>query len=516
VPVPHARIALDRAFTVAEVPHRLFGSFVEHMGRCVYTGIFEPGHPQADAHGLRRDVLDLTRRIGPTVIRYPGGNFVSGYRWEDGVGPVERRPRRRDRAWHSIESNRFGLGEFARWAELAGTEPMLAVNLGTRGAREARDLVEYANAPAGTRWSDLRVAHGRCVPYGIRLWCLGNEMDGPWQIGHTTARRYGRLAAEAARAMRAVDPGIELVACGSSKPEMRTFGEWERQVLEAAYDQVDHVSAHSYYALTGDDLPSYLASAVALEAMIDGVVATADAVRARGRHRKRISVAFDEWNVRSSGVRSGPRGRRRWREAPRLAEDEYTGTDAVVVGTLLQALLRRCDRVTIGCQAQLVNVLGLLRSEPGGPAWAQPIALPFAEVRRLAVGESLQVAVTGDRCRTARYGDVATVDAAATWDEEHRALALFLANRDPAEVSTVDVALAGFGELTVAGARTLGGAQDRSAANSAQFPDRVRCHPLAGVRSTDGGLHLELPPLSWSTVRLTGRSADQWQRGGTG
>jgi alpha-N-arabinofuranosidase len=502
--VPHARLALDREFTVGPVPRRLFGSFVEHMGRCVYTGVFEPGHPRADEQGLRRDVLDLTRRIGPTVVRYPGGNFVSGYRWEDGVGPVERRPRRRDRAWHSIESNRFGLGEFARWAGLAGTEPMLAVNLGTRGVQEACDLLEYANGPARSRGADLRAAHGHPEPYGIRLWCLGNEMDGPWQIGHTTAPRYGRLAARTARAMRRIDPAVELVACGSSKPEMATFGEWERQVLEEAYDEVDFLSAHSYYAQSGDDAPSFLASAVGVEAMIDGVVATADAVRARGRHRRRIAVAFDEWNVRTSGGRSTGRRRRRWEEAPRLAEDVYTVTDAVVVGTLLHALLRRCDRVTIGCQAQLVNVLGLLRSEPAGPAWAQTIALPFGEVRRLAVGASLQVALTGDRSATARYGDVPVVDAAATWDEESRALAVFAANRDPAEATTVDVALAGFGGLTVAGARVLGGGQDGAATNSLEFPDRVRLRPLAGVTPTDGGLRLELPPLSWSVTRLTG------------
>ena len=505
--MPQARLALDRAFPVGPVPRRLFGSFVEHMGRCVYTGITEPGHPDADGFGLRRDVLELTREVGPTVVRYPGGNFVSGYRWEDGVGPAGRRPRRKDRAWHSIETNRFGLAEFARWAELAGTEPMLAVNLGTRGAGEARDLVEYANAPAGSRWSDLRVAHGRPEPYRIRLWCLGNEMDGPWQIGHTTARRYGRLAAQAARAMRGVDPGIELVACGSSKPEMPTFGEWERQVLEECYADVDFLSAHSYYAQSGGDVASFLASAVGMESMIDGVVATADAVRARGRHRTRIAVAFDEWNVRSSGRRSPGRGRKRWVAAPRLAEDEYTVTDAVVVGTLLHALLRRCDRVTVGCQAQLVNVLGLLRSEPGGPAWAQTIALPFAEIRRSAVGESLQVAVGGDRLDTRRYGDVVAVDAAATWDEESRSLAVFVANRAPAEATTLDVALAGFGELAVAGARTLGGGTDGSAANDQHAPGRVRLRPLSGVTRTDGGLHLELPPLSWSAVRLSGLPA---------
>ncbi|HYH32163.1 MAG TPA: alpha-L-arabinofuranosidase, partial [Pseudonocardia sp.] len=206
------------------------------MGRCVYTGIYEPGHPKADADGLRSDVLDLVRELGPTVVRYPGGNFVSGYYWEDGVGPKDQRPRRLDRAWRSIETNEFGLGEFARWAEAAGTEPMMAINLGTRGIQEACDLLEYCNHDGGTYLSDLRRKHGAEQPYGVRLWCLGNELDGPWQVGHKTADEYGRLAAETARAMKLVDPSIELVACGSSNSGMPTFGSWEATVLEHTYE----------------------------------------------------------------------------------------------------------------------------------------------------------------------------------------------------------------------------------------------------------------------------------------
>ena len=504
--MPRARLTIDPDFTIAPVPRRLFGSFVEHMGRCVYTGIYEPGHPKADADGLRTDVLDLVRELGPTVVRYPGGNFVSGYYWEDGVGPKEERPRRLDRAWRSIETNEFGLGEFSRWTRAAGVEPMMAINLGTRGIQEACDLLEYANHPSGSKYSDLRRAHGSADPFDIRLWCLGNEMDGPWQVGHKTAAEYGRIAAETARAMRMLDRDLELVACGSSHSRMPTFGEWERVVLEETYDQIDYISAHAYYQ-EHDDLGDFLACARDMDSFIESVVATADAVRARGKHRKRIDVSFDEWNVwyqsrhRESAI---AKGESEWEVAPRVIEDEYSVTDAVVVGTLLNSLLRHGDRVTVACQAQLVNVIGLLRSEPGGPAWKQTIAHPFEQVRRRAAGEILDVRVRGDRYETPRFGDVDLVDAADTWDAESGVIALFLANRDQSEPAAVEVGVRGFGELRVQHAAVLAAAegQDRHATNDEQHPDRVGLCPLGGVQIVDETAHLTLPPLSWAVVQL--------------
>ncbi|GAA2025061.1 alpha-N-arabinofuranosidase [Pseudokineococcus marinus] len=520
--MPHARLTLDPDFTVGPVPRRLFGSFAEHMGRCVYTGIFEPDHPTADADGLRQDVLELTREVGPTVVRYPGGNFVSGYDWEDGVGPRDARPRRLDRAWRTIETNQFGLDEFATWAEKVGTEVMMAVNLGTRGMQEACDLLEYANHASGTRLSDLRRSHGRQDPYGFRLWCLGNEMDGPWQTGHKTAHEYGRLAAETARAMRTVDPSIELVACGSSSRAMPTFGEWERVVLEHTYDDVDFISAHAYYEekdpAAGEGEGTYgdfLASAKDMDAFIEEVVATADAVRARGRHTKRIGISFDEWNVwYQTRWQSSDRANARtaWDVAPRVIEDEYSVTDAVVVGTLLNSLLRHGDRVAVGCQAQLVNVIGLLRSEEGGPAWKQTIAHPFEQMRRRATGEILDVRTTGDQVSTQRFDDVDLVDAAATWDAGARlgdsgegVLTLFLANRSQDEAADVEVPLRAFsGELRVADAQVLaaGEGQDRHTANTLEAPDAVGLRPLREVSVADGAARATLPPLSWAVVQL--------------
>lgn len=501
-----ATLVLDAAFALAPVPRRLFGSFVEHMGRCVYTGIYEPGHPSADELGLRGDVLELTREIGPTVVRYPGGNFVSNYRWEDGVGPVEQRPTRLDLAWHSIETNQFGLHEFVAWANRVGTEPMLAVNLGTRGLQEACDLIEYANHPAGTYWSDRRIANGARDPFGVKLWCLGNELDGPWQVGHKTAAEYGRLANETGKAMRLVDRDIELVACGSSNSAMPTFGAWETTVLELCYDTVDYVSLHAYYEEHDDDPLSFLASALNMDHFIESVIATADAVRARGRHRKRLDLSFDEWNVwyqqRFSG--DGPKSSAvGWEPHPRLIEDEYTVTDAVVVGTLLNSLLRHGDRVTVACQAQLVNVIGLLRSEPGGEAWKQTIAYPFEQMRRLARGQILQVVATSDRYDSAAYTDVPIVDATATYDAESGRAAVFVANRSLDRAARLEVDLRGVGGTAVRSATSLHarGEQNRHTSHAvdhdALAPVAFRDHELA-----DGRLRASLPALSWTVLEL--------------
>lgn len=505
--MPAARISLHPEFTVGPVPPRLLGSFVEHMGRCVYTGIYEPGHETADEFGLRQDVLELTREIGPTVIRYPGGNFVSGYNWEDGVGPVEQRPRRLDRAWRTTETNEFGLLEMHRWTQAVGTELMMAVNLGTRGLQAACDLLEYANHPGGSKFSDLRKQHGQADPLGVKLWCLGNEMDGPWQTGHKTAEEYARIALETARAMRTVDPDIELVACGSSSRKMPTFGDWERIVLTEAYEAVDYISAHAYYQEHDGDVASFLASAMDMDAFIESVIATADGVRAAGKHSKHINISFDEWNVWYQSRPHHDPDAAPWGVAPRVIEDEYSVTDAVVVGTLLSSLLRHADRVTVGCQAQLVNVIGLLRSEPGGPAWKQTIAYPFELVRKLATGEILQLSTTGDRYDSADFTDVPVVDASATWDAEARDLTLFLTNRSTTESSTVEVDIRGFGDLVPGQSHVLAAPegdpeQVRHATNTADAPNRVVPQALRDVTVDGGTARVQLPPLSWAAVRL--------------
>ncbi|MDN5570367.1 MAG: alpha-N-arabinofuranosidase [Propionibacteriaceae bacterium] len=499
------RLVIDADRPVGDISPRIFGSFVEHLGRCVYTGIFEPDHPSADSDGLRTDVLELVKEMGVTVVRYPGGNFVSAYDWEDGVGPVQQRPARLELAWHSLEPNTFGTDEFMAWCRKAGVEPMLAVNLGTRGERDAVDLLDYVNGDAPTALAQQRRDNGHEEPYGVTLWCLGNEMDGPWQVGHKNADDYAYLATSTARAMRMVEPSLELIACGSASWEMPTFGDWERTVLDHAYDVVDFISLHRYYDpdVIADDA-SLVASGVDLDRFIAGMIATADHVKAKKRSDKDIMLSVDEWNVwHLASYEAQAKSFEGWPVAPPLLEDVYTGADALAVGGLLITLLRHCDRVKAACQAQLVNVIGPIMTRKGGPAWRQTTFHPFALAARLARGRAYHAVVETPLVETVRFGPVPAVDAVVTWDAETGRGSLLALNRSLTEAMPVEVDLGALPVEAVASAQLLR-PDDLADVNTAEDPDRVA--PVGHeVALADGRLTVELPPASWLAVELTGR-----------
>jgi alpha-N-arabinofuranosidase len=501
--VSEASIQIDRSRTVGPVRRRMFGSFVEHLGRCVYDGIYEPTHPTANEDGFRMDVVELVRELGTSTIRYPGGNFVSGYRWEDGIGPRESRPKRLDLAWHSLETNEVGVDEFARWCRLTDSELMMAVNLGTRGMESALDLLEYVNHPGGTHLSDQRIANGGAEPYGVRMWCLGNEMDGPWQVGAMSADDYGKIAARTARAMRMIDPDLELVACGSSGSSMPTFGEWERVVLEHCYDVVDFISCHAYYQERGGDLASFLASSLDMEYFIATVVSTADHVKHKRKSAKMINLSFDEWNIwyldehkESGEITEG------WPYAPRLLEDVYSVADAVVLGNLMITLLTNSDRVTSASLAQLVNVIAPIMTEPGGAAWRQTTFFPFATTSRLVKGVVLRPVVTSGSYDTNVHGPAPLVDAVATFDAESGEAAVFLVNRDIRNATTVRIDVRDLGGTRVAEAVGLHDV-DPYARNTRAQPDRVGLKPNRSAGIEDGILTAVLPPVSWSAISLS-------------
>jgi alpha-L-arabinofuranosidase len=509
-----AHLTIDPHFVVGDINPRLFGSFVEHLGRCVYDGLYEPTHPTADEDGYRKDVVALVRELGVTAIRYPGGNFVSGYRWEDGVGPRELRPRRLDLAWHSTETNEVGLNEFATWLRKVGCELVYAVNLGTRGVQEALDVLEYSNVRSGTALSDLRAEHGSVEPHAIRMWCLGNEMDGPWQLGHGTPEGYAELASKTARAMRQIDPDLELVVCGSSGAWMPTFGEWERVVLAETYDDVDFISCHAYYEPHEDDYDSFLASAVDMDRFIESVVATADHVKALKRSDKTMYIAFDEWNVwyqsryndvdRITDVEE-------WPVAPRLLEDAYTVMDAVVFGSLLISLLRHADRVKSASLAQLVNVIAPIMTDPGGDAWRQTTFFPFAQVSSLARGTTLELKLECATYRTERYGDVPLVDAVATHDAEAGSTAVFLVNRSQTEEVSVDIDVSHLGGVEIGRAQTLHD-EDVHAANVRDDQERVGVADNQTAHLDGELMRLTLPPVSWTAVTLEASAGRQAAR----
>jgi alpha-N-arabinofuranosidase len=513
-----AKMVLDQEYTIGKVDDRLFGSFIEHLGRAVYGGIYEPGHPEADEEGFRKDVLELVKALQVPVVRYPGGNFVSGYNWEDGIGPKEQRPKRLELAWASIEPNQFGADEFASWAKKANTEVMMAVNLGTRGPDSARNLVEYCNHPGGTYYSDLRRSHGYEEPHNIKLWCLGNEMDGPRQMGQKTAYEYGRIAYETAKLMRLVDPAIELVLCGSSNMDMSTFAEWEATVLEHAYDLVDYLSIHVYYNNYADDIGGFLAKSVDMDQFITSVVAICDYVKAKKRREKSIHLSFDEWNVwfhsRETDKQIVP-----WQVAPPLLEDVYTFEDALLVGAMLITLLRHADRVKIACLAQLVNVIAPIMTETGGRAWRQTTYYPFLHASLYGRGTVLNPVISSPTYpveyeRTLSHflaesgiekigqRTIPVLDATAVLSQDTNNLTIFAVNKDQTGVLELTCELRDFDKYTVIEHLVLEH-DDLKATNTADHPDTVIPHANGDATVTDTQVKASLPKLSWNVIRLS-------------
>jgi len=497
-------IIVNAQRVIGQVNRRLFGSFVEHLGRSIYDGIYEPMHPAADEDGFRTDVIELVRELGVSAIRYPGGNFVSGFKWEDSVGPREQRPTRLNLAWHSTESNEVGLHEFSRWLEKIGSELMLAINLGTRGVAEALELLEYTNIESGTQLADQRALNGHPQSFNVRMWCLGNEMDGPWQLGHRSAEDYGKLASQTAKALRQVDPELELVICGSSSAQMPTFGEWERVVLTHAFEDVDFISCHAYYEEKEGDLDSFMASAVNMDHFIDSVISTIDHVQATLGSTKAINISFDEWNVwylQRFNAADKITAAQNWPHAPRLLEDVYTVADAVVVGSLLISLLKHADRVTSASLAQLVNVIAPIMTEPGGAAWRQTTYFPFALTSRLAIGTALHVDVRSPMYETKDYGSVQQVDAVATHDTASGKVAIFLVNRSSSESRDVAIDVSTFGAVSILETHTLN-ADDPYLANTLAHPERVKPQRNNSVSTAVGIVTVTLPPISWTAISL--------------
>lgn len=482
-----AYIKIDAEKIISKIDDRLYGSFIEHLGRAVYGGIYEPTHETADSDGFRQDAVELIREMNVPIIRYPGGNFVSGYNWEDGIGDRSKRPKKMELAWQSVETNEVGIDEFQKWAKSVDSEIMMAVNLGTRGADEARQLVEYCNADTPTYYADLRRKNGYEKPFGIRLWCLGNEMDGDWQIGHKTAGEYARLAHETAKLMKLVDGSIELVACGSSNAGMSTFGEWEETVLRECWDEIDYLSLHSYYGNPDNDTESYLACSLDMDRFIKNVGGICDKIQAEKKSVKKIYLSFDEWNVWfHSNEQDGKIAK--WQVAPPLLEDIYNLEDALVVGCLLITLIKNCDRVKIACLAQLVNVIAPIMTETGGKVWKQTIFYPYMHALRYGRGTALDIDVICGSYSADKYEKVPYIEACAV--QNGNEVTLFAVNRSLTDSCTLDIQLE---NAEIAEHITLTG-DDLKAVNTV---DKENVSPIRC--NTDGGI--DLPPRSWNVLR---------------
>jgi alpha-L-arabinofuranosidase len=499
-----ATVTAHHDYTIAQIDDRIYSAFLEHLGRAIYSGIYEPGHPTADANGMRGDVAELVRDLNIPFVRYPGGNFVSAYNWEDGVGPRDQRPVRLDLAWHTSDANHVGVHEFADWCDTVGTQMMLAINLGSRGLDEARNFVEYVNGPTGSYWGDLRKQNGRADPFNCRLWCLGNEMDGPWQVGHKTADEYGRLANETAKTLRAFDKSLELVVCGSSNSDMKTYPEWERIVLEHTYDSVDHISLHMYFANREGHTGNYLALNHKLDRYISTVESTINLVKANKRSKRNVTISFDEWNVwyhsnaQDRAILDGAEG---WPHAPRLLEDIYNFEDVLQVGLILNTFIRKSNVVRIAAIAQLVNVIAPIMTEPGGAAWRQTIYYPYYFASRFGRGTALQLAVRSPGYDSAHADNVPFIDIAGVHDAAGGTLTFFVVNRHQTDSLPTEVTLQGFGGARVIDHQVMTHA-DLRATNTLGQPNRVVPATGTGATVSDGLLQMTLPPLSYQMIRL--------------
>jgi alpha-N-arabinofuranosidase len=501
-PSEAVRVYLDSRRTVAPLDRNLFGSFLEHLGRAIYEGIYDPGSKLSDSNGFRKDVMDEVRQMGVPIVRYPGGNFVSGYNWLDGVGPKQDRPRVLDKAWNSLNTNQFGTNEFMAWCKGTGTLPLMGLNLGTGTPEEAAALVEYCNVEKGTKWSDLRRKQGFAEPYKVKHWCLGNEMDGPWQIGHMTATEYGLKAQDAARQMHYVDPSLQLIACGSSGPFMPTYLEWDREVLEQCYDYVDGLSLHRYFGNTpedtGNDSAKFLAMNLSMDRQIAESLAVCDMVQGHKRSKKKLWLSFDEWNVWYR-ARSGDAVNGHEQEAPHLLEEVYNLEDALLVGGLVNTLIRNADRVKLACLAQLINVIAPIMTNANG-LLRQTIYYPYSWALQFARGSVLNLLVESPTYEVKEMGQVPYLDVAGTIDLENGKVSVFVLNRDLSKAHTVELNWQDKAPARALSSLVLTG-DDLKASNTFDAPQRVVPRALDKPSTAGGRTKFEVPARSYSVIQ---------------
>ncbi len=528
-----AALSLHPDYRIGEISPRLFGAFLEPIGSMVNGSMYNPKHPTADAQGMRRDFYESLRDAHLPCVRLPGGNFVSGWQWKDSIGPKSDRKVRLDPAWFQYIPNDVGHDEYLQWAEKAGAEPIYTVNLATGTLQDAADCVEYTNFESGSYWADLRRKNGHEKPYGVKTWCLGNEMDGPWQISswEKDPRGYGILAHETSKAMKWIDPDIETVACVSSSPSLYHYPEWDRQVLEECYATVDYISLHHYHSTPPDRPDALLAGYKVYEDYINTELALCDYIRTKLQLKKRMFLSFDEYGsfFRPIGtVHHGMRGREPdeafYGFDPKRAyvrhdpDDWSTRRMPSASGEMLRALgtvstmlvlLRHADRVKIGCATGGLN--DLCRTDREN-IWKGAAYYPFTQMIRYARGVSLECAlecekrdvpgyVIDDLNQYDGFENVELIQAAAALDEETGTLTVFAINADTDEAQ----------ELTL-DARAFEGwrftehiemyANSFDDENSFEHPDTILPHVNTETAQDGGYVRALLKKASWNVFRF--------------
>lgn len=496
----NSKITLDKTFRRAvPIDNRLYSAFMEHMRNVIYQGIYNPKHPSCDENGFRQDVIDLVKDLNLTSIRYPGGNYICSYNWEDTVGPVEKRPKRMDLAWQQVEPNIIGPAEFEKWLEKIGSKLIMAVNLSTRDAVAAANEVEYFNYPEGTYYSDLRKEHGHPHPYDVRVWCVGNEVDGPWNIGQKKAETYAWDAAEAAKAMKRIDPGIELVAVGSSGTQLDTYLEWDRIVLEHVYEVCDYISLHRYmghpdidrkYTYNPNDVGDYLELAGRLEQTIKDVIATCDYVKGKIGSKKQINISLDEYNVVDIEKTSS------------LSDDrEGLSMQATLMfGLSMLAIMRHSDRIKIACQSILINGDGMVMCEGNDNAWVNGTYYVFQHCSKFGRGIILEQIESIPLYNTSTVCDAKTMDSICIYHEDTGELDVFAINKtDETMIFTLEAAQ--FKSLKAIEHIELS-SPHLTDCNSVQHPDTIKPVSKQDITVTSEKVDCVLNKYSWNVLRL--------------
>ena len=489
-------ITIVKDFYIGEVDNNLFSSFIEHLGRAVYDGLYEPDHPDSDEQGFRKDVIKMVKELNISLIRYPGGNFLSGYNWKDGIGPKENRPVRLDRAWHSFETNQIGINEFYDWTQKTNTQILGAVNLGTGTPQDAADFIEYCNFPKDTYWSDLRRKNGHEKPFNIKTWCIGNEMDGPWQICHLDANEYGKKALETIKLMKWTDESIKCVVCGSASSQMPTYPEWDRIILEHTYDYADYLSIHRYFENFNDD-DDFLASFYDMDQFIKTSIATCDYVKAVKRSKKTLNLSFDEWNIwYQQNQKPHP-----WMKAPRLLEDNYSLLDALAFGGMAITLLNHCDRVKISCLAQLINVIAPIMTEPKRGDFRQTIFWPYKDISMYGRGVTLKPLIQTENKITKSYGEVPAVIFSTIYNKQNNEVTIFALNTNKEESSQTTINLSSFNETKMFYRTQLTGT-NLHLSNTLENPNAVI--PMnVNIEEGDNNIYnILLEKASWNVIRF--------------
>ena len=489
-----ARIYAEKGLPVGEIDADVYSGFVEHLGRSVYEGNYEPDHPLADEDGFRKDVIEAIQELGVTKIRYPGGNFLSGYNWKNGIGPKEKRPVKLDLAWQTTESNQFGTDEFMKWCKKVGCEPMMAVNLGSGTPMEAAELVEYCNHAGKTDLTEQRKQNGSAQPYNVKLWCLGNEMDAETQIGHVDAKQYAQKAKEAAKLMRFVDKDLKFIVCGSCSTVAPTFPDWDREVLEIVYDKVDYLSLHQYFWSEGNN-NDFFASSKKMNEYIDVMLAVCDYVKAKLRSDKTMMISFDEWNIWDIPQS----GEANWKMAPHILEDSYTLMDAIVFASLMNTLINRCDRIKCACLAQLINVIAPIATQKGGGLIRQTTFYPFKMFSDSARGTAYHSFVVADKLNSDKHGEFCSLDACIVENPAEKAVEVFCCNFSD-EDTKVQFSLNGFGKMQFAEHIVMNG--DLAARNTFDRPFAVMPHREQEYEKNQDGFAIVLPKLSFNKIKF--------------